>query len=162
MTQLWRNGNVNSGEMCGWHRGHLSEWERHHLAPHCPRKHCPTSAEPQQVQNSKNILQQTLEIKQAVPCLLSDTDPCISLRFPGYHFVLRRVSPFCSLKFSVLQMTTFYKPISEEVDSLQGQGENTGSNTRRLCFALSFNCATKLPQSFPAGAEFYTGIAVGG
>ena len=94
MTQLWRNGNVNSGEMCGWHRGHLSEWERHHLAPHCPRKHCPTSAKPQKVQNSKNILQQTLEIKQAVPCLL--TDPCISWRFPGYHFVLRRLVLFAS------------------------------------------------------------------
>ena len=128
----------------------------------------PSQALPYLCQPSKSAKQQkyfatkTLEIKQAVPCLLSDTDPCISWRFPGYHFVLRRVSPFCGLKFSVLQMTTFYKPISEEVDSFQGQGENTGSNTRRLCFALSFNCATKLPQSFPAGAEFYTGIAVGG
>ena len=122
----------------------------------------PSQALPYLCQPSKSAKQQkyfATDLGNKASCPLPPQchrpDPCISWRFPGYHFVLRRISPFCSLKFSVLQMTTFYKPISEEVDSFQGQGENTGSNTRRLCFALSFNCATKLPQSFPARAESY-------
>ena len=118
-----------------------------------PSKHCPTSAKPQQVQNSKNVLQQTLEILASCP--LPSHRPLHIMEVPWLPFRVEEANPFCSLKFSVLQMTRFYKPISKEVDSFQGQGENTGSNTRRLCFALSFNCATKLPQSFPAGAEFY-------
>ena len=88
-------------------------------------------------------------------CPLLPHRPLHIIEVPWLPLRDEEADPFCSLKFSVLQMTSFYKPISEEVDSFQGQGENTGSNTRRLCFALSFNCATKLPQSFPARAESY-------
>ena len=97
-------------------------------------KHCPSSAQPQQVQNSKNILQQTLEIKQAVPCLTHR--PLHIMEVPWLPFCVEEVSPFCSLKFSVLQMTTFYKPISEEVEFPRTGGEYRQQHSKALFCAL--------------------------
>ena len=118
----------------------------------------PSQALPYLCQPSKSAKQQkyfATDLGNKASCPLPPHRPLHIMEVPWLPFCVEEVSPFISLKFSVLQMTTFYKPISEEVDSFQGQGENTGSNTRRLCFALSFNCATKLPQSFPARAESY-------
>ena len=69
-------------------------------------------------------------------CPLPPHRPLHNMEVPWLPFCVEEVSPFCSLKFSVLQMTTFYKPISEEVEFPRTGGEYRQQHSKALFCAL--------------------------